>query len=415
MDALARPAPVRFAALRHRDFRLFWSGQLVSLIGTWMQSVGQAWLVLELTGSPFHLGLVTALQFTPILLLSPVGGALSDRFPKRRIILVTQAAMMAQAFVLAALVWSGRVRYWHVATLALVYGLGRAVDIPARQSYITDLVGRADVPNAVALNSVVFNGARIVGPAVAGLLIARFGVGLAFFLNGLSFVAVLGALLATRTPGDPDPAGRLGIRQGIWGALDYASRTRSAAFTLSMVVMVSILVLNFNVVVPLIARDVLGEGAHGFGLLMSALGAGAVVAGVTLTLLRHGRPALWSLAAAAAILGAGTAMLGLVSHFAAAAALLIVLGGCQIVFSTGCNTTLQLDTPDALRGRVMGLYALANAGMTPFGSLLIGALAERLGVRAACALGGGSGLVAVAALVLIGRRAGMAWRRGSER
>ena len=415
MDALARPAPVRFAALRHRDFRLFWSGQLVSLIGTWMQSVGQAWLVLELTGSPFHLGLVTALQFTPILLLSPVGGALSDRFPKRRIILVTQAAMMAQAFVLAALVWSGRVRYWHVATLALVYGLGRAVDIPARQSYITDLVGRADVPNAVALNSVVFNGARIVGPAVAGLLIARFGVGLAFLLNGLSFVAVLGALLATRTPGDPDPAGRLGIRRGIWGALDYAAHTPSAAFTLSMVVMVSILVLNFNVVVPLIARDVLGEGAHGFGLLMSSLGAGAVTAGVTLTLFRHGRPALWSLATAAAILSAGTAMLGLVSHFAAAAALLVVLGGCQIVFSTGCNTTLQLDTPDALRGRVMGLYALANAGMTPFGSLLIGALAERLGVRAACALGGGSGLVAVAALVLIGRRAGMAWRRGSER
>src|SRR4026208_354725 len=164
---MALPAGLR--ALRHRDFRLFWSGQLVSLIGTWMQSVGQAWLVLELTGSPFHLGVVTALQFTPILLLSPVGGALSDRFPKRRIVLVTQAAMMAQAFVLAELVWSGQVRYWHVATLALIYGLGRAVDIPARQSYITDLVGRADLANAVALNSVVFNGARIVGPAVAGL------------------------------------------------------------------------------------------------------------------------------------------------------------------------------------------------------------------------------------------------------
>jgi MFS family permease len=415
VDALARPSPARLAALRHRDFRLFWSGQLVSLIGTWMQSVGQAWLVLELTDSPFHLGLVTALQFTPILLLSPVGGALSDRFPKRRIILATQAAMMAQAFVLAALVWSGQVRYWHVAALALIYGLGRAVDIPARQSYIPDLVGRADLPNAVALNSVVFNGARIVGPAVAGLLIARFGVGLAFFLNGLSFVAVLGALVATRTPGDPDPAGRLGLRQGIWGALDHATRTPSAAFTLSMVVVVSVLVLNFNVVVPLVARDVLGEGAHGFGLLMSSLGAGAVAAGITLTLFRRGRPTLWSLAAAAAILSAGTATLGLVSHLAAAAALLVVLGGCQIVFSTGCNTTLQLDTPDALRGRVMGLYALANAGMTPFGSLLIGALAERVGVRAACALGGGSGLIAVTALVLIGRRVGMAWSRGSER
>jgi MFS family permease len=322
--------------------------------------------------------------------------------------------MMVQAFVLAALVGGGHVRYWHVAVLAAIYGLGRALDIPARQAYVTDLVGRADLPNAVALNSVVFNGARIVGPAVAGLLIARFGVGLAFLLNGLSFVAVLGALVATRTPGDPDPAGRLGLRQGIWGALDYATRTSSAAFTLSMVVAVSILVLNFNVVVPLVARDVLGEGAHGFGLLMSSLGAGAVAAGITLTLFRRGRPTLWSLAAAAAILSVGTATLGLVSHFAAAAALLVVLGGCQIVFSTGCNTTLQLDTPDALRGRVMGLYALANAGMTPFGSLLIGALAERVGVRAACALGGGSGLIAVTALVLIGRRAGMAWGRGSQ-
>lgn len=408
-DPSATPRPARLAALRHRDFRLFWSGQLVSLIGTWMQSVGQAWLVLELTGSPFHLGLVTALQFTPILLLSPVGGALSDRFPKRRIILITQATMMLQAFVLATLVGSGQVRYWHVAALAAIYGLGRSIDIPARQAYITDLVGRPDLPNAVALNSVVFNGARIVGPAVAGLLIARFGVALAFFLNGVSFVAVLAALLATRTPGDPDPAGRLGIREGVWGALDYAVRTPPVAFTLALIVCVSLLVLNFNVLVPLIAKDVLNEGAHGFGLLMSSLGAGAVTAGIGLTLLRRGRPSLWSLAATATVLSAGTTSLALVGRFGPAAVLLVVLGCCQIVFSTGCNTTLQLATPDALRGRVMGLYALANAGMTPFGSLLVGTVAEHLGVRAACALGGGSGLVAVAALVLVGRRARVGW------
>jgi MFS family permease len=410
----AGPSPARLAALRHRDFRLFWSGQLVSLIGTWMQSVGQAWLVLELTGSPLHLGLVTALQFTPILLFSPVGGALSDRFPKRRIILLTQAAMMGQAFVLAALVWSGQVRYWHVAVLAAIYGLGRAIDIPARQSYITDLVGRSDLANAVALNSLVFNGARIVGPAVAGLLIARFGVAFAFLLNGLSFVAVLAALLATRTPGDPDPAGQLGIRAGVWGALAYAARTPPVAFTLALIVAVSILVLNFNVVVPLIAKDVLGEGAHGFGLLMSSLGAGAVLAGIGLTLLRRGRPSLRFLAVSASVLSAGTASLGLVDHFASAAVLLVALGFCQILFSTGCNTTLQLTTPDALRGRVMGLYALANAGMTPFGSLLVGTMAEHLGVRAACLLGGGGGLVAVAVLVLVGRRAGLGWTLARE-
>jgi MFS family permease len=296
-----------------------------------------------------------------------------------------------------------------VAVLAAVYGLGRAIDIPARQSYMTDLVGRSDLPNAVALNSLVFNGARIVGPAVAGLLIARFGVALAFFLNGWSFVAVLGALLATRTRGEPDPAGRLGIREGVLGALAFAGRTPPVAFTLALLVVVSVLVLNFNVLVPLVAKDVLNEGAHGFGLLMSSLGAGAVAAAVALTLLRRGRPPLWALAGSAAVLGAGTAALGLVSHFGAAALLLAALGCCQILFSTGCNTTLQLETPDALRGRVMGLYALAFAGMTPFGSLLVGTVAQHLGVRAACAIGGGGGLVAVAVLVALGRRAGVTW------
>jgi MFS family permease len=370
--------------------------------------------VLELTGSPLQLGLVTALQFTPILLLSLVGGALSDRFPKRRIILWTQATMMVQAFVLAALVWSGLVRYWHVAVLAAIYGLGRAIDIPARQAYITDLVGKPDLANAVALNSVVFNGARVVGPAVAGLLIASYGVAAAFFLNGLSFVAVLAALSATRTRGDPDPAGQLGIREGLWGALDYAARTPPVAFTLVLLIVASLLVLNFNVIVPLVAKDVLNEGAHGFGLLMSSLGAGAVMAGIGLTLLRSGRPSLWSLAASAAVLSAGTALLALVGHFGATAALLVALGCCQILFSTGCNTMLQLTTPDALRGRVMGLYALANAGMTPFGALLVGTIAEHWGVRTACALGGGVGLIAVAILTLIGRRAGLAWREPRE-
>src|SRR6266581_1944009 len=249
------PSPVRLAALRHRDFRLFWAGQLISQIGTWMQSVAQAWLVLEITQSPLQLGVVSALQFTPILLLSPVGGALSDRFAKKRVLLISQLAMKLQALVLAVLVWSGHVQFWHVAVLAAIYGLGRALDIPARQAYVTDLVGRPDLANAVALNSVVMNGARIVGPAVAGLLISGFGVAMAFLLNGASFVVVLAALLATRTPGDPDPAGRLGIRAGVWGALDYAARTPSTAFTLSLIVAVSILVLNFNVVVPLIAKD----------------------------------------------------------------------------------------------------------------------------------------------------------------
>jgi MFS family permease len=405
-------APARLGALRHRDFRLFWGGQLVSQIGTWMQSVGQAWLVLELTQSPFHLGLVIAMQSTPILLLSAVGGAMSDRFGKRRILLVSQTAMMVQALVLAILVGSGHVRYWHVAVLAVIYGLGRAIDIPARQAYLTDLVGKRDLPNAVALNSVVFNGARIVGPAVAGLLIARFGVTIAFLLNGVSFVAVLAALAAIGTAGHPDPAGRLGIREGLLGAVTYAAGTPPVRFTLGLLVIVSLLVLNFNIVVPLIARTVLNQGARGFGLLMSALGAGAVMGAIALALLRRGRPPLWQLAGSAAMLCAGTIMLALVGDLGATATLLTALGCCQIVFTTGCNTTLQLATPDALRGRVMGLYAVTFAGMTPFGSLLVGTIAEHLGVRVACVLGGGTGLLAVAALVFVAHRGGLAWTHG---
>ena len=356
------PKPARLAALRHRDFRLFWGGQLVSLIGTWMQSVGQAWLVLELTGSPVHLGLVTALQFAPILVLSPVGGAMSDRFPKRRIILLTQTTMMVQAFALALLVWTGQVRYWHVAVLALIYGLGRAIDIPARQSYITDLVGKPDLANAVALNSLVFNGARIVGPAVAGLLIAAIRRGGGLLPERPELRGRPRRAPGDPEPGSPHPAGRLGLREGLWGALAYAARTPPVAFTLALIVFVSLLVINFNVLVPLIASEVLNEGAHGFGLLMSSLGAGAVMAGIGLTLLRRGRPPLWFLAASARRPERGHRCAVAGGTLRTTAALLVVLGCCQILFSTGCNTTLQLDTPDALRGRVMGLYALANAG-----------------------------------------------------
>jgi len=413
IGGLARaPRPVRLGALRHRDFRLFWIGQLISQIGTWMQSVAQAWLVLDLTHSPLQLGVVSALQFTPVLLLSPVGGVLSDRFAKRRVLLISQTAMQLQAFVLAALVWSGRIQYWHVAVLAAIYGLGRAIDIPARQSYVTDLVGRSDLANAVALNSVIMNGARIVGPAVAGLLIAAFGVALAFFLNGVSFVAVLVALVAIRTEGRPNAAGRLGIREGVLGAMSYAAATPPVAFTLGLMVVVSLLVLNFNVVVPLVARDVLNQGPHGFGLLMSALGAGAVAGAFGVALFRRGQPPLTFLVGSGATLCAGLVALALVGHFAAAAAVLALLGCCQILFTTGCNTTLQLIAPNELRGRVMGLYTVTFAGMTPFGSLLVGFVAEHHGVRMACAAGGAIGLLGVAVLVLIAHRAGIAWKYG---
>jgi MFS family permease len=399
---MALPAGLR--ALGHRDFRLFWCGQLVSLIGTWMQSVGQSWLVLELTNSPFRLGLIGALQFGPILLFSFLSGALSDRVRKRRLLLGTQAALMLQAFTLAVLVASGHVQFWHVAVLAALYGLATTLDMPSRQSYIAHLVPRGDLMNAIALNSAVFNGARVVGPAAAGLLVARYGPAIAFLLNGLSFLAVLAALAAVRTEGAPRPGRGLGMRAEIAEGVRYAAGTPRVALVMGLLMVVSLFVVNTSVLVPLIARDVLHEGAHGFGLLMASLGVGAVVGALGVAALSVGRPPLGlvvgpGLAAAALVLALSTAR-----HFGVAAAMLAALGFAQIIFMTSCNSTVQIAVPDELRGRVMGLYALVFAGMTPIGALLMGTVAEHWGVSRACAVGGGVGLLLILTLVAGWRR-----------
>jgi predicted MFS family arabinose efflux permease len=399
---MALPAGLR--TLGHRDFRLFWCGQLVSLIGTWMQSVGQSWLVLELTSSPFRLGLIGALQFGPILLFSFVGGAISDRVRKRRMLLGTQTALMLQALTLAALVWSGHVQFWHVAVLAALYGLANTLDMPSRQSYVAHLVPRGDLMNAIALNSAVFNGARVVGPAAAGLLVARYGPAAAFLLNGLSFVAVLAALGAIRTEGGPRPGRGLGMRAEIAEGVRYATGTPRVALVMALLMIVSLFVVNTSVVVPLIARDVLHEGAHGFGLLMAALGVGAMAGALAVAVLPAGRPPLAVVVGSALAAAALLVALSAGRHFGVAAAVLVALGFAQIVFMTSCNSTVQISVPDELRGRVMGLYALVFAGMTPIGALFVGTVAEHWGVSRACAVGGGAGLALILALTAVWRR-----------
>jgi len=400
---MALPAGLR--ALGHRDFRLFWSGQLVSLIGTWMQSVGQSWLVLELTDSPFRLGLIGTLQFGPILLFSFLAGAISDRAHKRRLLVGTQSALMLQAFALAALVWSGHVRFWHVAVLASLYGLANTLDMPTRQSYMADLVPRSDLMNAIALNSAVFNGARVVGPAAAGLLVARYGTAAAFLFNGVSFLAVIAALLAIRTHGAPRARSGLGMGAEIAQGIRFAVGTPRIALVFALLISVSLFLVNMNVLVPLIARNVLHEGAHGFGLLMASLGVGAVLGALTVAVLAVGRPPLGFVVAPAVAAAILLLLLSFVSRFGLASAVLVVLGFAQIVFMTSCNTTVQITVPDELRGRIMGLYALVFAGMTPIGALLMGTIAERWGVARACQVGGTMGLLLVVTLTLVwGRR-----------
>jgi len=400
------PLPVALRAFRYRDFRLFWSGQLISLVGTWMQSVGQAWVVLEITGSPFKLGMITALQFGPMLFLSFLAGALADRVRKRRLLLLTQSALMVQAFALAALDWTGHIQYWHVAVLATVYGIANTLDLPARQSFVVQIVGKNDLINAIALNSAVFNGARVVGPAVAGLLVARYGVAIAFLLNGLSFLGVIAALLAIHNEGEARPRAGDTLGQEILQGLRYAWETPLIVLILAFMLVTSLFVVNFGVVVPLVAREVLHEGAHGFGLLMASLGVGALAGAGALALVGRGRAPVWLLAGAALIDAVGLMVLGLVRHFWVAAALLGVMGFAMIVFMASSNTTLQVTVPDALRGRLMGLYAFVFVGMNPLGALFIGSVAEKWGVPAACIVGGGMGAVCLAGLTLgLGRRA----------
>jgi MFS family permease len=392
------PAPVR--ALSHRDFRLFWSGQLVSLIGTWMQTVAQAWLVLELTGSPFKLGLIGTLQFAPMLLLSFIAGAIADRVPKRRLVISMQVVLLAQASLLYALVRSGRVQYWQVALLVAILGVANTIELPARQSFTVELVGKADLGNAIALNSAVFNGARVAGPALAGLVIGRYGVALAFLANSLSFLAVLAALLAVRAEGRPTSRPGSSMRDDIVEGLAYAVRTPLIALLLSLLLAVSVFLLNYNTMVPLLAREVLGQEAQGFGLLMASLGAGALCGALVLAGRSHERPRVRALVVPALVLGVTTCGLAAVRHYWVAATLLFVMGLSGILFMAGTNTLVQLTVPDELRGRMMSLYATVFAGMTPVGAFALGGLSETLGVPAALATVGGLGVVSVLALSL---------------
>jgi predicted MFS family arabinose efflux permease len=369
-----------------------------------MQSVGQSWLVLELTNSPFRLGLIGALQFGPILLFSFLSGAISDRVRKRRLLLGTQSALMLQAFTLAVLVASGHVQFWHVAVLAALYGLATTLDMPSRQAYIAHLVPRGDLMNAIALNSAVFNGARVVGPAVAGLLVARYGTAAAFLMNGASFIAVLAALAAIRTEGAPSPRSGAGLRAEIAEGVRYAAGTPRVALVMSLLVVVSLFVVNMNVLVPLIARNVLHEGAHGFGLLMAALGVGAMAGALAVAAFSGGRPSLGMVVGPALAAAALLLLLATARQFGLTAAVLVALGFAQIVFMTSCNTTVQIAVPDELRGRVMGLYALVFAGMTPIGALIMGTVAEHWGVSRACAVGGIAGLLLILALTGLWRR-----------
>jgi MFS family permease len=378
-----------FSSLRHRNFRLFWSGQLVSLIGTWMQTVAQAWLVLELTHSSLKLGIVSALQFLPMLFLSFFTGPFIDYFDKRKIIIWTQASLMTLAFVLSILVWTGTVQYWHVVVLATLLGIVNTIDMPARQAFIIELVGREDLMNAIALNSSIFNAARAVGPALAGMLIASAGTAVCFFMNGLSFLAVLAGLLfmrVERAPSREKPS--YNIIQDIGEAIQYIKVTPTVMTTILLVSVVSIFGTNFNVLVPVFAKMELNRDAAAFGFLLSSFGAGALIGAVSLAFMSRSGPKPAFLLGGGLSLSMVLMLIGLQRSYGLTALLLALAGWSMVTFFGMANTMVQLNTENRLRGRVMSLYTLSFGGLTPFGSMFAGTVAHWIKAPLTFALGG---------------------------
>jgi MFS family permease len=378
-------------AFQHRNYRLFFAGQLLSLMGTWMQTVAQSWLIYQLTGSAVLLGVVNFANQVPVLFLSPVGGAIADRYDRRRLIMTTQATLMMLAFILAALTLSGAVQVWHILALATLQGIVNSFDMPARQSFVVEMVGKKDLPNAIALNSTMFNAARMVGPAVGGLLVALTSEGWCFLINGLSFLAVLTGLYFMSVPRRPAPSAEDG-EGGIGQGLAFAARTEPYRSLLLLVATLSLAGMPFTVLLPVFATQ-LNAGPDGYGLLMGAVGLGALAGAIRLATQRDSEKLNLLPGLAAGGMGIGLGLLGLAPSFWLSEAALLVIGFCLITVTATCNTLLQSHVPDRLRGRIMACYMMCFAGLAPFGALAAGAAAHHIGAALTVMIGGGICLI----------------------
>ena len=391
-----------FRAMRHRNFRLFFVGQLISLIGTWMQSVAQAWLVLRLTNSPMYLGLVAFAGYMPIVVMGLFAGVVVDHVDRRRLIIVAQTLLMMSAFVLAALTWAGAVRVEYVMALAALNGLVSSFDMPGRQAFVVEMVGKEDLPNAISMNSMIFNGARMVGPAIAGILIAITGVAGCFFLNGVSYLAVIWSLFQMDTPRrERRHFGAVMLRQ-VRAGLTYVWKHRPSFYLMLLVAINSGFGMQYTVLIPMFARDLLHSGAKGYGFLMAAQGIGAVAAAIVMNI-RSDAPrmlrqnlvfGLFCTAASIFVFGISKWMwLSIVAQ--------IFIGAGLMNYMVTTNTMLQLFVADELRGRVMSIYTLSFIGTAPLGSLSVGFVGEHLSPRIAVMIC--SGFALACAMLLLTR------------
>jgi MFS family permease len=381
-------AAVAFRALRHRNFQLFFTGQIISLVGTWMQMVAQSWLVYRLTGSSVLLGLLGFVGQIPIFLLSPLAGLAADRWVRRRVVIATQTASMLLAFILAALTMTNRITVREIIVLATALGIVNAFDVPARQSFLIEMVGREDLLNAIALNSSMFNGARVAGPAIAGVLVAVIGEGWCFLLNGVSYLAVIAGLFLMRIenvkPVHDGGAPLEKLREGF----RFARHTRPIRALLVLVAIVSFLALPFSVLMPIFAVQILHGGASAYGTLMGAVGVGAMFGALALAMRQQLRGLGNVVAYAATGLGVSLVLFSVSRWFWISFVILVASGFTMMMQFTATNTLIQAMVPDQLRGRVMSLYSMMFLGMTPIGSLLDGYVANYVGAPITVAIGG---------------------------
>lgn len=397
-----------FRALRHRNFRLYAGGMTVSLAGTWMQQLAQSWLVYRLTHSEWMLGLTWFCANSPILLLSPITGLVADRYNRRRIVLYAQIGAMVQAVLLAGLTLAGRIQVWHVLLLAIVLGITNAFDIPGRQALFVHLVGKEDLVNAISLNSAVFNSARVIGPPIAGFVVAAVGEGACFALNALSFLAVIFSLLAMDVV-EPPPRGPAEtplerLRQGF----RYAWNTKAIRVLLITAGAASLAAAPATALAPVFAAEIFHRGAQGLGLLSGALGLGAILGTLSLAGRRGARGLHYVILLSTLGMGAGFIVFASSKSFPFSLLVMTFLGTVVFRQNAANNTAIQSHVDDRFRGRVMGLYSMMVIGMLPIGSLLSGALASAVGSRWTTALGGFASLFA-SAFVYLHRRTLQSW------
>ena len=378
---------VTLRALRYRNFQLFFGGQLISLIGTWMQTVAQSWLVYRMTGSSLLLGLVGFASQIPVFLIAPLGGMVADRHNRHRVIIATQTAAMLLAGVLAAVTLMGIVQVWHIFVLAALLGVVNAFDIPGRQAFLVDMVGKEDLMNAIALNSSMFNGARLIGPAVAGVLVAKIGEGWCFFANAVSYIAVIVGLLMMKLPPRAYRTSAASPMAHIIEGFRFARETGPIRAILLLLGLVSLVGMPYTVLMPVFADRILHGGVRGLGILMGATGVGALLGGLTLAS-RTGVQGLgrW-VALSCAGFGVSLFLFSWSHHFWLSVALLLPVGFSMMLEMSSSNTLIQAMVPDHLRGRVMALYSMMFMGMAPFGALIGGAMADRLGAPTTVSVG----------------------------